>query len=306
MISYQFRVWCDVMWCGVCRRCVVTGLLLDKMVAANLLDPVDQLLCVLAIGGVHQGPFPDTISDGYSSTRELFQLGQIQHSLSQRYVDAVCRLLTAGVKYFVTGSWFDQVVPLYSACMYAIEEPPPTASISVATGQPMSNLCRAIFVQSDLFQSLDFLTSLARLCLHVRNLGGTSDVLIHLSGFIRGRLLQRREGAHSVVHSNVDVFGTATHWFLAFRGQPSPAPFQVSLRTTAQFGVFFTEAFTNSDLNRHLLVRHTSQLLATCRMLRLDHELDDLRTNFLTWKPDNRSLQQLQSAMAPLFKPAKL
>jgi hypothetical protein len=35
------------------------------------------------------------------------------------------------------------------------------------------------------------------------------------SPFLRGRLLQRREGAHSRIHSNADVFAAAAHWFLA-------------------------------------------------------------------------------------------
>ncbi len=284
------------------QGCIVTSLLLEKMVAADMLDTTEQFLGVIAVGGIHHGPYPDQMSDGYSATRELFYLGRPEQPLSQRYLHAVCHLLSTGVKYFVVGSWFDQVVPLFSACLYAIEEPPIATNTSPSPIHVASNLCRAIFVSSELFQH-DFLSSLVRLCLHVRNMGHESEVLVHLSGFLRGRLIQRREGAHSVVRSNVDVFGHACQWMLAFRGQPTANPFSVSLRSSAlQYGPFFSEVFTHSDHNRFLLYRHVKHLLRLAETLHLDDELQELRTAFASWKPELKTLQQLHQQLLVNFQ----
>jgi hypothetical protein len=64
---------------------------------------------MLAMSGVHHGPFPDTPSDLLAATRELFELGRPNSTLAQRHAQALCALLNAGVKCMLLGAWFDQV-----------------------------------------------------------------------------------------------------------------------------------------------------------------------------------------------------
>jgi len=45
---------------------------MQQLMQNEWFDPVKQMVGILAMAGIHHGPFPDTRSDGFSSTAELF------------------------------------------------------------------------------------------------------------------------------------------------------------------------------------------------------------------------------------------
>lgn len=64
---------------------------------------------MLALSGVHHGPYPDTPSDMLAATRELFELGRAHSMLARRHAANLCAALNAGCRAMLLGAWFDQV-----------------------------------------------------------------------------------------------------------------------------------------------------------------------------------------------------
>jgi hypothetical protein len=98
------------------------------------------------------------------------------------------------------------VVPLFSALLHGVEA--------------NRNLLRALYVSSSQQRHApDFLMALLALTLHMRNAGvAFVDLMPHLSGFVKGRLLTRGGGAHSAIHKDACVYRAAMTWFFADDG----------------------------------------------------------------------------------------
>lgn len=140
-----------------------------------------------------------------SSTKELFLLNNPVSKISQKYIRSICEILSKGIKIFAVGSWNDQVVPLYSATLHSISSPPVFELNGANLTPKFGNLIRSVFVEAEIFQ-YDFLVALTRLCFRIENLGHRTDLLVHLSGFLRGRLLSIKPGSHITGYSNDDVY----------------------------------------------------------------------------------------------------
>jgi hypothetical protein len=97
-----------VVWCGVVWLCavVVSVLLLHRLVREGWLRAggsgggggQSQRLGILALAGVHVGPYPDIPNDLFAATRELFALSAPHHFITRKYWECCVDLLNRGVK----------------------------------------------------------------------------------------------------------------------------------------------------------------------------------------------------------------
>lgn len=68
-----------------------------------------QHVSVLAMSGIHHGPYPDLLSDMTAATKELFTFSHAGTDVSRRYLNTVRALLERGVKIIAVASFMDQV-----------------------------------------------------------------------------------------------------------------------------------------------------------------------------------------------------
>ena len=289
------------------QGCMVTSSLLALLLfGANppLALPAPPHISILMLAGLHHGPFPDLPTDLYPPTKELLAYAHFHSQHAQLHAEHMRRLLDAGVRVLLVGSVHDAVVPLYSSLGQMLGRSP--------------NLLRALYADYAHYQP-DFLYAFLSLALYQQNRplttaaggGGGADVLTHLSGFLRGSLLEKAGGAHSAMHRLVDVYGLAVEWALSGRGEVL-AGTATAAGTAAQYsGVMWsaqlTDGFTTSKLNRHLLVWSVRGMLAELdarrgeQGLNVDEERRRLLELFAEWAPKSKNLRSLRETLAVLF-----
>jgi hypothetical protein len=107
----------------------VAALIVERLIKESVIDPVTQTTGILAIAGISHGPYPDLKSSVIvkyvegDPARELFDFNTSASSISKRYHSALDAVLNSGCKFVAIGSWYDQVVPLYSATLQGFEHP---------------------------------------------------------------------------------------------------------------------------------------------------------------------------------------
>jgi hypothetical protein len=213
---------------------LVSVSLLHQLIVQGWVDPLKQHVSMQLLAGLHHGPFPDLMGDGYPATKELFSYALVETEVARRYMSAMHFLLEHAVKVLCVGSVHDQVVPLYSALLQSFPSTP--------------NLLRALYTDYATYQP-DFLHALLSMVLFLMNCGvhggatrrngngngngkmnganapqsqqqaeeeaAASNVyveaLVHLSGWLRGALLEKNGGAHSAVHRLTDCYKSASH-----------------------------------------------------------------------------------------------
>eukprot|EP01006_Ploeotia_vitrea_P038736 TRINITY_DN66273_c7_g6_i1.p1 TRINITY_DN66273_c7_g6~~TRINITY_DN66273_c7_g6_i1.p1 ORF type:complete len:319 (-),score=129.63 TRINITY_DN66273_c7_g6_i1:109-1065(-) len=295
------------------------------------------------MAGIHHGPFPDTPTDFFfSATRQLFELNHAHSSVTQAYFDAWRAILAMpNVRLLCVASWYDQVVPLHSSTLHALNAPRHVAvtpddvrallgkrDVSEAVCERLvhdrdmswmwqnANVMRAVCIDSAHYQA-DFFTALIGLCVHARNVGVFTDLLPHLSGFIRGRLFRTGAGAHTTIHSEPGVYDMFVRWSLCGRGhvlesaaaQHSAASFVVApprlaLDSAVVWGASFQQAFFTSQMNSFMLQARCRELLSLCLEMREQHpalyesavEMCDL---FSQWQPRLSKMKFLRQSLAP-------
>ncbi|KAI9015546.1 hypothetical protein DFJ74DRAFT_609352 [Hyaloraphidium curvatum] len=210
---------------------VVSAHLLSRLVANGVLDPERTRTCLLAMAGISHGPFPflkQNILIQYieqQAARELFEFcddpERDPNSNSARYKRALEHILSSGVRVVAVGSWFDQVVPLYSALLHRFTHP---------------LLFRAVHISAQDYQP-DFLTSLVTFAVRLRNRGiWDHGLLVHLSEVVAGSLISGTQG-HSSVYEEPDCYLLAVQWLLSNHGiapRRAGAPDPDSLVWTSQ------------------------------------------------------------------------
>ena len=295
------------------QGCMVTSSLLALLLlTANppLTLPAPPHISILMLAGLHHGPFPDLPTDMYPPTKELLSYSHFHSTHSQLHIERMHRLLAAGVRVLLVGSVHDAVVPLYS-------------SLGQLLGRS-SNLLRAMYVDYQHYQP-DFLYSFLSLALYLANRPPTtnqqsvgsaagSDVLTHLSGFLRGSLLEKAGGAHSAMHRLVDVYGLAVEWAMSGSGDVVSEPAaSIGGGGTAggysgvMWSSYLTDGFTLGKLNRHLLVWSVRGMLLELEGRRgeqgldVDDERRRLSALFVEWAPKTKNLRALRETLAAVF-----
>ncbi|KAJ2853696.1 hypothetical protein J3B02_003023 [Coemansia erecta] len=181
----------------------VSAMLLERLLELGIIDTSRQRVGMLAMAGVSHGPFPylkDNLVIRYiesEAARELFELMDPSSYQSQRYVAALSTILHKGVRLICTGSWVDEVVPLYSAILQGVSHP---------------NVYRAVYIDAPHYTD-DFLTNLIAFALRLRNMDiYDHDLLIHLSEVVAGSLWGH--SGHSTVYGEPAVYKLSVKWLL--------------------------------------------------------------------------------------------
>jgi hypothetical protein len=249
---------------------------------------------ICAMAGINHGPFPDTSSDFFSSTKELFQFNQPYASLSGKYFSAVQDLLANGVKIMTVASWMDQVVPLYSASLHGISSP---------------NLVRALFVPSDTPEPSFFLRFVLLLFYLSNVCSVQNDLLVHLSGFIRGPLISRKLGSHSSITQEQQPYDGFASWFMSNPHTLRGVPAYIDNRSSVTWCQKLNDSFYNSQLNGHFIMLRFSEILALTKSSTLakaeqailSQNLDLLRAELKDWNPKAKNQKNLKSFVEPLL-----
>ena len=296
--------------CCHSQGCMVTSALLFSLLTsppAGLslsLSPRD--VTVLMMGGLHHGPFPDLPGDLYSGTKELFLYAHSHSSHAQQHLDRVQALLGLGVKLLLVGSVHDGVVPLYSSLAHLLGS--------------NRNILRALYVDHAHYAP-DFLYSLLQLLLFLTNRTETeqdsgsltqhsaNDVLPHLSGFVRGGLLEKQGGAHSAMHRCTDVYGLAVDWAMSGRGQLAVASASAAASRLRSYSAVLwssqlSDAFTTGRFNRHMLLIRVKEMMEELKAVQglvEEEESRRLTLLFRQWQPRTRSLKSMKETLQPIF-----
>ncbi|KAJ3252028.1 hypothetical protein HK104_007337, partial [Borealophlyctis nickersoniae] len=175
----------------------VSILLLARLIKEGLVDVTRQKVSVLAMAGISHGPFPALKSSlilkyfEADHARELFEFNNPDSEISRKYQDAMRQILGSGVRVIAVGSWYDQVVPLYSAVMHGYNHP---------------NIYRGLYIDGADYTP-DFLSHLVVYALKLRNAGlSDHDLAIHLSEPLAGNVYGFGTQGHSVIYEELNVY----------------------------------------------------------------------------------------------------
>jgi hypothetical protein len=204
----------------------VSVFLLNRLLENKEIDTERQTVGMLAMAGIHHGPFPIMrenfiVKFVFSSNsnnendvsgdagEELFVFNDPHEQITKYYHAALFNVLNSGVRICAIGSWFDQVVPLYSATLQGINHP---------------NLYRAIYVERRDYHD-DFFTSLIEFDMKLRN-RGISDygLLIHLSDLIIGSFVHGTQG-HSTIYESDNVYKLLLSWITTSKASTKRLPY---------------------------------------------------------------------------------
>lgn len=297
---------------------LVATLLMHELLRLHWIRPQQQNITMLNMSGLNHGPYPDLPGDLLPATKELFTYCQCESSGSKRHLQCAGDLLTTGCRLILIGSVSDAVVPLYSALWQGLA--------------PHTHLIRAIYVDNALYQP-DFLYALLCTLLYLCNsnisgdllnanhtLSSASDLLVHLSGFLRGKLLDKNGGAHSAIHREVEVYNCAVEYLFALpdvanaeQKQQATATLNkniveptVNCNSYAMWAVYLTDALAHSPFNKHLLLMRCQQLMQLLRHSGSDTidgqaEYALLKHLHNNYHPRSRTLRSLRDALIPLY-----
>ncbi|KAI8613246.1 hypothetical protein BC830DRAFT_491547 [Chytriomyces sp. MP71] len=184
----------------------VSVMLFARMVREGLVKLDRQRVCILLMAGISHGPFPHLKSsivvkhvEG-DTARQLFDFNDPTSAISRRYHAAIGQVLNAGIRICAVGSWYDQVVPLYSSTLHAFNHP---------------SILRAIHIEGADYEP-DFLSHLVVFALRLRN-AGLSDrgLLVYLSEFLAGNVYGFGTQGHSTVYEELDTYTLAFSWAIS-------------------------------------------------------------------------------------------
>ncbi|KAI8805574.1 hypothetical protein BJ742DRAFT_658933, partial [Cladochytrium replicatum] len=162
---------------------VVTAMLLALLVQEGIVRPMEQRVQLIN--------YIET-----PAARELFELCSADNDLHKRFRSAMDFILQAGIKVVAVASWFDEVVPLYSALMHGFDHP---------------SILRAIYIESTDYRGTeDFLTSLVLFSISLRNRGlSDMDLALHLTKYVSGSFYGGVTSGHSTLYEEVETYELA-------------------------------------------------------------------------------------------------
>ncbi|TKY84827.1 hypothetical protein EX895_005907 [Sporisorium graminicola] len=306
---------------------VVATQLLARLIEQRIVQAEQTRICLLAMCGIHHGPFAhlkSSVTASYinyfetAAAKELFEFQSSSTAVSKQYTAALKIVLDAGVKCVYVGSTDDNVVPIYSALNSSNNHP---------------SILRALYIDGQAFPKVDFLTNLLVLCVAVRNAGlSDHNLLTLLSASVAGSLYGGK--GHSQVYEEKAVYDLATRYLFevthplaeptfvpgppGVKASPPAASANSSARRVSSSdtdsgnaAVLVSEAFEAQRWNPYELPwslrglfedKHVRSLFAE-DMLALLQSYDE-------WKPDAKSkaLKDLQWRLAPIrsIKPPEI
>ncbi|KAJ3333590.1 hypothetical protein HDU76_006331 [Blyttiomyces sp. JEL0837] len=199
----------------------VSIMLFARLIREGLVDLERQRACVLAMAGISHGPFPlmkSSVVVQYleaDPARQLFEFNDWNSPISIKYRTAMSQVLASGTRVVAVGSWYDQVVPLYSAIMHAFNHP---------------NIYRAIYIDGADYAP-DFLSHLIVFALRLRN-SGISDkgLIVHLSEYLAGNVYGFGTQGHQTVYEELNTYTLAVAWAMGSRPLWNSDTFKMQVR----------------------------------------------------------------------------
>ncbi|TPX56423.1 hypothetical protein SpCBS45565_g08414 [Spizellomyces sp. 'palustris'] len=270
----------------------VSAMLLARLVREGLIDTSRQKVSLLAMAGITHGPFPALKSSMIvkyfeaDAARELFEFNDPNSEIAKKYNIAMRHILASGVRVVAVGSWYDQVVPLYSAVMHGFHHP---------------NIYRALYIDGADYTP-DFLSHLVVFGLTLRNAGlSDHDLVVHLSDILAGNLYGFGTQGHSAIYEEVNTYMVAVAWTMGGKppwGIPAipNAPWTSNMMVSRSLSAPLR-------LNPYYLPWIMARLVDDRNIQNhetLKTELDGLLKMFEMWEPNTRQLKEMRYRLEPL------
>lgn len=289
---------------------IVATQLLARLIEQRHVRAQHTRVCLLAMCGIHHGPFAhlkSSITASYinyfetAAAKELFEFQSSSTAVAKQYTAALKIVLDAGAKCVYVGSTDDNVVPIYSALNSSNNHP---------------SILRALYIDGQAFPKVDFLTNLLVLCVAVRNAGlSDHNLLTLLSASVAGSLYGGL--GHSKVYEERAVYDLATRYLFEVThplAEPTfvPGAAGASAASTRRVSsteadtekvVLVSEAFEAQRWNPYELPWSLRGLFEDKHVRSLFAEdMLELLQSYDEWKPDAKSkaLKDLQWRLAPM------
>ena len=210
------------------------------------------------------------------AARELFEFNSPSSFMSVTFQSAMMNLLHSGVKVTLVGSWYDQVVPLYSAILYGIDHP---------------RLYRALYIDANDYNP-DFLSHLVVFALKLKNLGiHDCGLLVHLSDTLAGNIYGFGTQGHSALYDFSETFDVAVNWTLT--EDPLDRLSSDKKEIVAQSSHF--KAPHTSKLNPFMLPWTMAKLIHHADLTNeLKKELEGLIELYKIWEPKTKEAKDVK------------
>jgi hypothetical protein len=99
------------------QGCMVAALVLHRLLADGYIDIARTRCNLLAMAGIHHGPFPDIpTTDFFAASQELFEYAAPESKSFREHAFTVSNLLEQGVKIACVASYGDQVSSINARC----------------------------------------------------------------------------------------------------------------------------------------------------------------------------------------------
>ncbi|KAI8826005.1 uncharacterized protein EV422DRAFT_563820 [Fimicolochytrium jonesii] len=268
----------------------VSTILLSRLIKEGRVDPSRQKVAFLAMAGISHGPHPFLKANMIvkyfeaDAARELFEFNDPNTEIAKKYQIAMRYVLAHGIRAVAVGSWYDQVVPLYSAVMHGFRHP---------------NIYRALYIDGADYIP-DFLSHLVVFGLKLQN-AGVSDhnLIVHLSDVLTGTLFGTQ--GHSVIYEEINTYLLAVAW--AMGGKPA---WSIPASPSAPWGsnmMVSSSLSAPTRLNPYYLPWIMARLIDDPFIQAnedLQKDLDALMKMFENWEPSSKQLKEMRYRLEPI------
>ncbi|CAO1629298.1 unnamed protein product [Parajaminaea phylloscopi] len=274
------------------QGCIVGTTLLARLIEQKLLDPRRTRTAVLAMCGVHAGPFEHlrtTVVSSYlnyfetAAAKELFEFQTSASLVSKAYEHALKVVLDSGTKVLLVASTDDQVVPLHSALFASATHP---------------SILRALYIHGNTFPRLDFLTNMLTFCVGVRNAGlSDHDLLALLSASVAGSLYGGQ--GHSLCYDEHKTYDLVVQYLFQTTHPLSEPTTRSDERSPPALKL---ASFETRKLNNPHLLPWSLRGILEDRAVRavFGREINKLLTDFDSWRPSTKTLKDVQYRLEPM------
>ncbi|KAI8075030.1 hypothetical protein BC940DRAFT_230143 [Gongronella butleri] len=280
-----------ILWATHSQGTPVSVRLLHRLLERGHIHTHRQSVGLLAMAGIAHGPFPylkGSLIVKYfeaDAARELFEFMDSESEISQKFRNSLEYVLDRGIKMTLVASMQDQVVPLYSAIISAVQHP---------------NILRSIYIDSHIYFDGDFVISLITFALKLRN-AGLSDhgLLTHVSDVLAGNLYAF-EGGHSTIYEELRVYEIAVEHLLETLplGRSTVIDAHHAVPAATKMHAFQAKAIKNP----YCLPWAMRGICEDQRILQhpvWSKQLDRLRCLFEAWQPTNPKLHSIKLRLEP-------
>ncbi|KAJ3313950.1 hypothetical protein HDV04_001256 [Boothiomyces sp. JEL0838] len=264
----------------------VTALIIERLIENNIINTKKQRTGMMAMAGISHGPYPNlkqSLVIKYvenENAKQLFDFNDPNAKITIAYYKALEYILSNGVRISAVGSWYDQVVPLYSATLQGINHP---------------NVFRALYIHAQDYQP-DFLSHLVVFGLKLRNKGLTDYGLItQLSDYLAGNIYGFGTQGHSAIYEELDTYYVSLSWIM---GQNKLWDLQQE-----EIASKFKAPYKTNPFNLPWIIAKLTSDENIKKDQELSNDLKELQELFKIWIP-NSQLKELKYSLE-MFK-AKL